>query len=324
MFTTSVANIGPNEEIVVAHRIPGDAALRRRHVPPALSAGDHAALHPGRATRDAATASGWSPADAAGARRRPHHAARRESARRLRQSGDDRSRPRTPAFRSPSVASTYHAMHVEERPGNRYRLTLGDGPVPAARDFELVVDAGRRQRARRRALHRDQGRQDLRAADGAAAVARRKPTAPRAPREITYIIDTSGSMEGVSIAQARDALLLALDRLQPGDRFNVIEFNSDHARRCSARPMPVDAATLAQGRGSSSAALRAPGGTEMLPALQRGARRRARVDDDAPGRVPHRRRRRQRGRDPEARARAARRPAPVHRSASAPRPTRSS
>ena len=46
------------------------------------------------------------------------------------------------------------------------------------------------------------------------------------PREITYVIDTSGSMEGVSIAQAREALLLALDRLQPGDRFNVIEFNS--------------------------------------------------------------------------------------------------
>ncbi len=43
---------------------------------------------------------------------------------------------------------------------------------------------------------------------------------------MTYIVDTSGSMEGVSIAQAREALLMALDRLQPGDRFNVIEFNS--------------------------------------------------------------------------------------------------
>ncbi len=47
MFTTSVANIGPRRRDRRHHRVPGDAALRRRHVPPALSAGDHAALHPG-------------------------------------------------------------------------------------------------------------------------------------------------------------------------------------------------------------------------------------------------------------------------------------
>ena len=97
------------------------------------------------------------------------------------------------------------------------------------------------------------------------------PTAPDAPaihvpREITYIIDTSGSMEGVSIAQARDALAMALDRLQPGDRFNVIEFNSVSTPLFTA-PMPVDAATLAHAR-QFVGALRARGGTEMLPALK--------------------------------------------------------
>ena len=50
--------------------------------------------------------------------------------------------------------------------------------------------------------------------------------APRSPREAVFIIDTSGSMEGTSIKQAKQALQMALDRLQPGDRFNVIEFNS--------------------------------------------------------------------------------------------------
>lgn len=37
----------------------------------------------------------------------------------------------------------------------------------------------------------------------------RDRTAVRPPREITYMVDTSGSMEGVSIAQAREALLRA-------------------------------------------------------------------------------------------------------------------
>ena len=50
----------------------------------------------------------------------------------------------------------------------------------------------------------------------------------RLPREAVFIIDTSGSMQGNSIVQAKQSLQLALQRLQPHDRFNVIEFNSTH------------------------------------------------------------------------------------------------
>ena len=163
-----------------------------------------------------------------------------------------------------NVASSYHAIDVEERPGNRYRIVLGEGPVPAARDFELVWTP------------------DVGSAPGAtlftetlggktyALLMALPPTladaqATRAPREITYIIDTSGSMEGVSIAQARDALSMALDRLQAGDRFNVIEFNSTSTPLFTA-PMPFDSSTHAQAK-QFVARLRARGGTEMLPAL---------------------------------------------------------
>ena len=46
------------------------------------------------------------------------------------------------------------------------------------------------------------------------------------PREVVYILDTSGSMHGDSIIQAKAALRLALKRLRPEDRFNVIQFNN--------------------------------------------------------------------------------------------------
>ncbi len=119
-----------------------------------------------------------------------------------------------------------------------------------------------------------------------------EPLATRMPREITYVIDTSGSMEGVSITQAREALLLALDRLLPGDRFNVIEFNS-YSTPLFVAPMPVDPATLARAR-QFVGALRARGGTEMLPALKIAfAGDRDSLARPA-GRVPHRRRRGQR------------------------------
>ena len=48
----------------------------------------------------------------------------------------------------------------------------------------------------------------------------------RLPRETIFVIDTSGSMDGTSIRQAKEALRLALRRLAPEDSFNLIQFNS--------------------------------------------------------------------------------------------------
>ncbi len=45
------------------------------------------------------------------------------------------------------------------------------------------------------------------------------------PREVIFVIDTSGSMQGSSIIQAREALTLGINRLSEQDTFNVIEFN---------------------------------------------------------------------------------------------------
>lgn len=85
------------------------------------------------------------------------------------------------------------------------------------------------------------------------------------PKEQIFIIDTSGSMGGVSIQQAKASLELALDRLNPGDRFNVIEFNSV-VRPFFERAVDVSNDSIAKAR-SLVEQLKANGGTEMLPAL---------------------------------------------------------
>jgi Ca-activated chloride channel family protein len=46
------------------------------------------------------------------------------------------------------------------------------------------------------------------------------------PKDVILVLDTSGSMEGEKIAQARNALKFVLDHLNAGDRFNIISFNS--------------------------------------------------------------------------------------------------
>jgi hypothetical protein len=90
--------------------------------------------------------------------------------------------------------------------------------------------------------------------------------AARLPRETIFTIDTSGSMSGTSIEQARQALLQGIGRLQPGDWFNVIQFNSKTDALFPAS-VPADPDHLERAR-QYVRALQANGGTEMLPALQ--------------------------------------------------------
>ncbi len=46
-------------------------------------------------------------------------------------------------------------------------------------------------------------------------------------KDITFILDTSGSMKGKKIAQAKEALKYCLDNLNPQDMFNIIRFSTD-------------------------------------------------------------------------------------------------
>lgn len=84
-------------------------------------------------------------------------------------------------------------------------------------------------------------------------------------RELVLVIDASGSMQGEAIEQARSALLAALDRLQPGDRFNVIAF-SNHARPLFDTPRYAAPSALAEAR-TFLRQLQADGGTRMDAAL---------------------------------------------------------
>ena len=90
--------------------------------------------------------------------------------------------------------------------------------------------------------------------------------ANRLPRETIFVIDTSGSMEGTSIGQAKEALRLALMRLAPEDSFNLIQFNSTASRmHGSSQPATqknIDRAVRYVRN------LSAGGGTEMMHALR--------------------------------------------------------
>jgi Ca-activated chloride channel family protein len=86
-----------------------------------------------------------------------------------------------------------------------------------------------------------------------------------APREQIFVIDTSGSMGGASIVQAKAALKDALGRLGSRDRFNVIQFDSTTSSLFTA-PQPFTQNTRAQALRFVDG-LAADGGTEIGAAI---------------------------------------------------------
>lgn len=84
-------------------------------------------------------------------------------------------------------------------------------------------------------------------------------------RETIFVIDISGSMSGVSIRQAREALLTGIRSLKPSDRFNIVAFNN---RYFSLWPDAVPANTTNLNRATQQVqSLTAGGGTEMAAPL---------------------------------------------------------
>lgn len=99
---------------------------------------------------------------------------------------------------------------------------------------------------------------------------------PAMAREIIFVVDTSGSMGGVSIEQARASVALALQQLRPRDKFNIIEFNSSH-RALYREPVSASGHHVQRAQ-EFVRLLQASGGTEMLPALQAALTPPAEVD----------------------------------------------
>ncbi|WP_168735312.1 marine proteobacterial sortase target protein [Pseudothauera rhizosphaerae] len=162
-----------------------------------------------------------------------------------------------------SVDSPYHAVRIDTPHAHRRVVELAAGTAPANRDFELVWTLAAGQ-APQVALFTESGRN----VDYALLMMvppRLKADESPLPREVIFILDTSGSMDGTSIVQAREALALALRRLNPADHFNVIEFNSQaNALFPAAQPATRNHVELAARWVRS---LQARGGTEMRQAL---------------------------------------------------------
>lgn len=89
---------------------------------------------------------------------------------------------------------------------------------------------------------------------------------PARPIELICVVDTSGSMSGAPLSQAREALREALRRLTPRDTFRLIRF-SNGAGELDGDPLPATPENLRLGQ-RWVADLKAGGGTEMMTGIR--------------------------------------------------------
>ena len=161
------------------------------------------------------------------------------------------------------IASRYHPVNVSESRG-QYLISLAGGRAPMDHDFELLWRPVPSASPRAMAFYETINGQPHYLLMVVPPESELVSAAPM-PREMIFIIDTSGSMHGVSIEQAKQALLRAIDGLRPADKFNVIEFNS-RARRLFIESIVASTANINAAR-TFVRQLNANGGTEMYPAL---------------------------------------------------------
>jgi Ca-activated chloride channel family protein len=87
-----------------------------------------------------------------------------------------------------------------------------------------------------------------------------------APKDIVFVVDTSGSMAGAKLTQAKKALQFCVENLNAEDRFEIVRFSTE------AEPLfgkLVDADAGQRKRASDFiAALKPIGGTAIADALQ--------------------------------------------------------
>ena len=259
LFTTSVANINPGETIVVALRYLGEVSYED---------GEFGLVFPLTFTPR------YTPARSDGS---------------VPQQGIGESfvkpeNPQAPRARIDvridsgvaleNVRSASHPIRWEPE-GAAWRVRLEGGPVVADRDFVLRWRLRRDDRPEGTVFVEDRE-------DGRYGLMMLLPPLPESaagqglPTETLFVIDVSGSMDGPSIAQAREALLQAIGRLRPGDTFDILKFN-DRNESFRERFLPARGSELDEAR-AWVASLRASGGTEISPALVRGMRMLADAD----------------------------------------------
>jgi Ca-activated chloride channel family protein len=161
------------------------------------------------------------------------------------------------------LQSPTHEIDVERTASNQARIRLREKATLPNKDFILRYDVAGRKIQDALLTHRD-GR------GGFFTLILQPPdrvtTADVTPKELVFVLDTSGSMSGFPIEKAKETMRLALDGLYPQDTFNLITFAGD-THILFPRPVPASKENLRKAQ-MFLESRSGSGGTEMMKAIR--------------------------------------------------------
>ena len=164
-------------------------------------------------------------------------------------------------FELSSLKSAFHEVDIDKKSNTHHRISL-PGPISSDRDFVLRWEAKDKD-TQTSLFKEEQGGYDHLLLTLNPPLTNKNTYTPE--REIIFIQDISGSMSGESIRQSKLGLEMAIKRLKPTDRFNIVLFNSDYSKYKSN---PVFATNKELRRAIKFVRnIEAGGGTIMYPAL---------------------------------------------------------
>jgi Ca-activated chloride channel family protein len=162
-----------------------------------------------------------------------------------------------------SIYSSSHDVDVVRKSDRGAVVRLRNEATIPNKDFVLKYDVAGRSIQDALLTHKDKD-------GGYFTLILQPPDRPRAaevtPKELVFVLDTSGSMSGFPIEKAKESMRYALDGLNPNDTFNLITFSGD-TEILFPQPVPATAANLARARRFLDGR-RGEGGTEMMKAIR--------------------------------------------------------
>lgn len=161
------------------------------------------------------------------------------------------------------LKSKTHELEIERSGNNRAVVRLKNKETIPNKDFILRYNVAGRQIADAVLTHRgSQGGFFTLMLQPPERVLSDEVT----PKELVFVLDTSGSMMGFPIEKAKEAMKYALNGLHPRDTFNLITFAGD-TRILFPQPVPATAENLRRAQ-EFLASRSGSGGTEMMKAIR--------------------------------------------------------
>jgi len=165
-------------------------------------------------------------------------------------------------FELNSLKSSFHKVDIDKLSNGHHRISLLE-PISSDRDFVLRWTAVDKD-TQTSLFKETQAGQDHLLLTLNPPLTNKNKHSP--DREIIFIQDISGSMGGQPIRQSKIGLEMAIKRLKPQDKFNIVLFND---RFSSYSRTPVKATAKERDKAIRYVRrLQADGGTEMYPALK--------------------------------------------------------